>query len=138
MSLYQKFATDPNLETGAGVTLDYGDVKITIHRAGNMNRAYQKALTDKIKPYARMLLAGNLDADKSNQLMAEVYADTIIKGWEGVTDAKGKTLPFTRENVIKLLTDLPDFFVKLQAEADDITNFRKAEIEADAKNSVKS
>lgn len=138
MSLYQKFETDANLETGKGVTLDYGDFTITIHRAGNSNRAYQKALVDKIKPYARMMQAGNLDAEKSNRLMAEVYADTIVKGWSGVTDKKGKELEFTRENVVKVLTDLPDFFQKLQNEAEDVANFRKAEIEADAKNSVKS
>jgi hypothetical protein len=138
MSIYSKFSTDQNLEVGDGVTIDYGDFKITIHRAGGANKAYLKTLNDKIKPYRRMMEAGNMNEDVSKRLLVETYAETVIKGWEGITDEKGKKLPFNRENVIKVMTDLPELFNLVVEESGRIANFQKEATEADAKNSVKS
>jgi hypothetical protein len=138
MSIYDKFSTDQNLESGDGVTIDYGDFKITIHRAGGANKAYLKTLNEKIKPYRRMMEAGNMNEDVSRKMLVETYAETIIKGWEGITDEKGKKLAFTKENVIKVMTDLPELFNMIVAEADRVANFKKEALEADAKNSVKS
>lgn len=138
MSIYDKFSTDQNLESGDGVTIDYGDFKITIHRAGGANKAYLKTLNEKIKPYRRMMEAGNMNEDKQRSMLIETYAETIIKGWDGITDEKGKKLSFTKENVIKVMTELPELFSMIVAEAERVANFRKESIEADAKNSVKS
>ena len=137
-SPYNMFSTDKELETGKGVTIDYGAFKFVIHRAGGANRTYQTALAAKSAPYRRQMSAGTLSDDISTKIMAEVYADTIIKGWDGITDAKGKKIPFTRENVIKLLTDLPELFNAISDEANRLANFRKEELEAEEKNSVKS
>ena len=64
----------------------------------------------------------------------ELYADTLIIGWSGVTDEAGNPLPFNRDNVVKLLTDLPELANDIQAQAVLVSNFRAEEREADAKN----
>jgi len=66
--------------------------------------------------------------------MAEVYAETVLLGWTGVADENGTPLPFTKENCVKLLTDLPDLFRDIQEQAQRVANFRAADLEADAKN----
>lgn len=138
MSIYKKFATDAGLEAEKGVTIDYGDFSITIKRAGGANKEYVKVFSQKVKPYRLMMQAGNMADEKAAQIMAEVYAETVIIDWKGITDENGKKLAFNRENCIKVLTDLPDLFSMIQAEAERVSNFRKEETEAEAKNSVKS
>lgn len=138
MSIYKKFGTNTDLESNAGVTIDFGDFRITLHRAGGSNRSYSKVFQEKIKPYRRMMDAGNLDNETSSRILAETYAKTVIKGWEGITDENGKKIPFNEANCVKVLTDLPDFFLMIQEEAGRLSNFLKEETEAEAKNSVKS
>ena len=132
------FGTDKDLESGAGVTIDLGGVKFTIHRAGGSNRKYAQVLSAKVAPYRRQMQANTLDEAVSTKLMAEVYADTIIIGWEGVLDDKGKKVPYTRENVINALIEYPELFQFIQEEAGRVANFRREELEAEEKNSVKS
>lgn len=134
MSLYKMFETNKDLEAGKGVTIDYGDAKVTIHRAGGANRKYATVLQAKMAPVRYQVEKGTLPDDKSTKLLAEVYAESIIIGWEGVIDADGNVLEFTKENVVKVLTDLPDFFSFIQRESSSFALFRKEEIKADAKN----
>lgn len=135
MSLYKTYATDKNLESGAGVKLEYPDgVSLTIHRAGGSNRKFLQSMDAKIKPHRRQIQLGTIDRDLSDKLIAEVYAESVIKGWSGVTDENGNDLPFTKQNVVKLLLDLPDLFNDIKAQADTLANFRKEELEEEAKN----
>lgn len=138
MSIYKKFATDSTLEADKGVTIDYGDFKFTLRRAGGANKEYSKVFNDKYKPYRKMAEAGNLTDEIATRILVETYAETVIVGWDGITDEKGKKLPFNRENVIKVMTDLPELFNLVIEEATRLANFRKEEIESEAKNSVKS
>ena len=78
---------------------------------------------------------GELDDKTDLRITAEAYAEAVIIGWRGVKDHQGRELPFTKENAVKLLTDLPELFADIRGQAKDIANFRKAAIEADAKNS---
>lgn len=138
MSIYKKFATDAALEADKGVTIDYGDFKFTLRRAGGTNKAYSKVFNDKYKPYRKMAEAGNLTDEIATRILVETYAETVIVGWDGVTDEKGKKLPFNRDNFTKVMTDLPELFNLVIEEATRLANFRKEEIEAEAKNSAKS
>lgn len=139
MSFYNTFETDKNLENGAGVVLDYGvSGKIKIHRAGGFNQKYARVASAKLKPYARQLQTGTSDPDVIKRVMAEIYAEAVIIGWEGVKDKKGKALPYSKENVVKLMLDLPDLFEEIQKQAENLSNFRSEQLEDDAKNSPKS
>jgi hypothetical protein len=135
MNPYQMFQTDKKAETEQGITLDYGSFKFRIVRAGGANRKYTETLNRRLKPYRRQLDNDTMDPDIALRTMAEVYADTVFLGWEDVTGPDGQPLDYCRNNVIKLLTDLPDLFRDLQAQANQAATFRAVEREEEAKNS---
>ena len=135
-SFYDAFTTDKNLESGAGVDLDYGDCGvITIHRAGGSNKKFGTVFAAKLRPYERQMNMGTLDDGVAERLLAEAYAEAVIVGWRGVKGESGKNLSFNKDNVVKLLLDLPELFRDIQEQAQKTSNFRKAEVEDEAKNS---
>ncbi|MDY0212552.1 MAG: hypothetical protein RBR06_06065 [Desulfuromonadaceae bacterium] len=134
MNLYKAFKADGNMEKD-GIDLPYGEgVSIRIARAGGSNSRYGKLLGERLKPHRRQMDNGTLDDKVAERIMAEVYADAVLVGWQGVTDADGAPLEFSRDNCIRLLLDLPELFRDIQEQAGRVANFRKAELEADAKN----
>jgi len=133
MNLYQQFSTNDGMEKG-GIDLAYGDVKIRVARAGGSNHKYGKSITERMKPFKRAYETGTLSDEDSDKIMREVYADSIILGWENVTDKDGNYLEFNRENCIKLMSDLPELFRDIMAQSQKVANYRIEEIEADAKN----
>lgn len=139
MSLYNQFGTDKKVEK-EGVILQYGNtadgkpIQIKICRAGGANVAYNKAMEAKTKPYRRQLQNGTLDIEVMTSILREVYADTVVIGWSNVEGADGKSMAFTRENVIKLFTDLPELFADVQEQATNLALFRAEINEQDVKN----
>lgn len=134
-SIYRKFRTDANLEAQEGVELNYGDgMKIKIHRAGGENKNYAKSLRAKLANNRRAL-DETMDEATARKNLAEIYAESIIIGWEGISDEDGKPLEFTRANCIKVLCDLPELFRDIQDASNNAALFRRAEQDADRKNS---
>lgn len=138
-SLYKTFKTDKNLET-AGVDLSYGEnskgeeMLITIARAGGGNKAFQKAMAAKTRPLRRQIETDTASDQVLTKIVIEVYAETVVLDWKGIEDEHGNDLPFSKENVIKLFTDLPDFFADVRSQAQEISIFRADIMEAVAKN----
>lgn len=157
--LYRQFATDPDLERD-GIELFYKtgdrdehgndvDIALRIARAGGGNTKYQKILDHHSKPYRRQIQTESIDPKQLDAIMREVYADSILLGWDTVTtdkdgaeikrvptvpDANGESMSFERKNVIKLFTNLPDLFADVQQSAQKVALFRKDLLEAAAKN----
>jgi hypothetical protein len=134
MGLYDTFGTDANLEAGQGITLEYPDCSITIHRAGGANKKYAQAISNKMKPYARKVQLGTMEEALAYRLLVEAYAEAIVIGWEGVTGKDGKPLPFTKENCITLFMDLPDLFADVRGQAENAAAFKVVQEEEDQKN----
>jgi len=132
-SPYSLFATDNKLETD-GITLDYGAFKIRIARAGGANRKFQQVLEAKLKPHRRQIQTETLADELAHRLIIEAYAEAVLLGWDGVVDAAGQPLAFTRDNAIRLMTDLPDLFRDVQEQATKAALFRKLADEAAEKN----
>jgi len=132
-SPYAHFSTDTSLEK-KGITLDFGDFAIRVARAGGANKKYAKALHTKMKPHRKAFQAGTLDPKVGNNIMAEVYAETIVLGWAGVVDAEGAEMEFNKENCVKLFTDLPELFNQVIADAENYRLFKEEEEEDIAKN----
>jgi hypothetical protein len=130
---YALFASDKTAET-QGIDLDYGPFRITIARAGGSNRKYSLVFERVVGPHRLAIQNGTFDEDASVRLLAQVYAEAIILGWSGVTDAQGQPLEFNTDNCVKLLTDLPDLFSDIQAQAGKAANFRASAVEDAAKN----
>jgi len=132
-NLYHLFGTDQDLEQ-QGFCLEYGSAQFVIARAGGSNNKYQRLLERKLRPYRSAINAGTMDEDLTKRLLAESYAEGIILAWDGVTDTDGNDLPFTKENVVKLLIDLPDLFTEIIQESQRISNFVRVAAEEDAKD----
>jgi hypothetical protein len=149
MGMYDVFETDEDLETN-GVWIDYGEFRVKIASAGQGNKNYVRYAEKKLKPVRRALEAGALSNKRSQAIMADIYARTVILDWEiqdgdeenkmvqGIEDKNGKVIPFTEENVEITLKNLPRLFMDLQEQASSLANFRKEELEGDTKNSKSS
>jgi len=140
MNLYNAFKTNGDLEK-EGVWLEYGDnqggkpVRILIARAGGKNTAFAKALEKATRPYRKALQLGTLDNSVADRLHREVFAKTVVKGWENVEGPDGELMTFTEENVIKLFTDLPDLFADVREQANSVAIYREEVRESDLGNS---
>lgn len=142
MSLYGVFETDLDMEA-SGVWIDYGDFRIRIASAGQGNKNYVRYAEKKLKPVRRAIEAGAMSNDRSQGIMADIYAKTVVLDWEtdgkkGIEARNGKLLPFSIENVEKTLINLPRLFMDLQEQAGSLGNFRKEEQEEEVKNSPSS
>jgi hypothetical protein len=134
MDLYKQFKMNEVCEKD-GITLDYGDgVEIKIARAGGANKKYTKAIERMARKYRRQIQLSTLAEDVAKKLWINIYAETIVLNWKGVKDENGKKLSFSKDNCVKLFTDLPDLFADIQAQAQNLDLFRNEIREIDAKN----
>lgn len=147
MSLYDKFETDRSLEKN-GIDLDYGpNLKlpadsegkhpvtiIRIARAGGSNDQYLKRLEAKAKPHRRSIQHETIEKAQLDTMVKEVYAESVVLGWENVSDRDGNLMEFNKENVLKLFKDLPDLYTDIMEQAQSAALFRLNLREQDAKN----
>lgn len=131
---FQLFETNQNLESGAGVKIEYPGFSIVIHRAGGSNKKFTQVLSTKMKPYRHKFERGLLDDETANKIMIEAYAEAVVVGWEGVRDKNNELLPFTKENVVQLFNALPEFFQDVVKQAQQISNFKEENEKVDEKN----
>tara|TARA_R100001143_G_scaffold61312_1_gene61854 strand:- start:2174 stop:2602 length:429 start_codon:yes stop_codon:yes gene_type:complete len=142
--MYDTFETDGNLEQN-GVWLDYGDFRMLIASAGQGNKNYVRYAEKKLKPVRRAMEAGALSNERSMALMADIYSKTIVLDWQvrnadgeweqGIEDKEGNIIAFNQENVEDAFRNLPRLFMDVQEQAQSLSNFRRAELEDETKNS---
>lgn len=128
MDIFASFATNEDLEkNGARVDLGQG---ASIRVARSNSRAYSKLLAKLVEQNKAVLDKGDDTADaKSDEIMVEVMAQTLLKGWDGLK-YKGKTLPYSLENA-RLVLNHKDFRRVVAQHSDNFENFR-AQAEAEA------
>jgi hypothetical protein len=141
--MYQQYETNPVLEQ-EGVWADYGSFRIKVAHSGGANKKYSSAMELKTRPYRKAIQAGSFSEDRALPILIEVYADTIIKGWEiqsstgewikGIHSKTGEVLPVTKENIVYALTALPKLFEDIQEMSKSITAYREEILEEDSKN----
>ena len=146
MSMYSAFKTDGRLEQeGRWLEYDYGDSKfrVLLARAGGSNRRYEKTMEVIAREHRAKLKTGMMSNDQSTTILRDVFAKSIVLGWETWVDGKfvpgiegpdGKLLPFSRDNVVETFTNLPDLFDDLREQAANFQLFRADELETEAKN----
>lgn len=129
-NLYEQFGTDTNLEQD-GVVLSFGGPSFRVRRAGGANRKYKAVFNAKMRPHARALANDSLGEEKSNELLLDIFFDSIMVGWQDVTDREGNELEYNRANFSKLMKDLPDLWGTLREEAGNVKNFQAQTAEED-------
>ncbi len=131
--LYEIFETDCDLET-KGLILKYGEIEVTIARAGGANRKFASVMEQKMRPYRSSINTGTMEETLAQKLLAEAYSESVILGWKGVKGRDGKAIPFNKTNVVKVLLDLPDFFNDIREQSERVANFTVGEASVDAKS----
>lgn len=137
--IYAQYKTDPKVEQ-EGVVLELGlnqrgeMAALRIARAGGANVAFSKLVEQKLKPHKRAVQTDSLDKAVADNIMKDVYASTVVVGWENMEDENGEPLEFTKDNVLKVLNDLPDLWADVQATSLKASLYREQVREADAKN----
>jgi len=92
-------------QTVDSVEEDYHGVTLKIARSNSSQfRNKFRALT---RPYKRQIEAGTLQDDKSDALLCEALAGTVLIGWTGAFP-DGEEHPFTEENAKQLLLNDQD------------------------------
>jgi hypothetical protein len=148
--------TDASKEL-AGVPLDFGEFRVTLRRQGGANEAYEKELEKAIKPFRAALRAGVFPKAKEEALVFGVFARACVVKWETLAstlspaslkggpepradgfvdgiDFRGKLVPCTEENLVRLFTALPGVYLDVRAAATGEQLFRLEQREADAGN----
>lgn len=123
-NVYDIFKTDKKLEAEKGIELDYEDFSFQILRASSANKKFMKSYSKITKKYEKQLDRGILGPEKNEKIMHRLYAESIVIGWKGIKDEKGKEIPFSSENCIKLFVDLPELYLVIHQEANNMNNFR--------------
>lgn len=122
-TLFDTFKTNEDLEkNGVWYEIQPG-VRFLVARAGGSNKAYQRALSAKMKPYQRQYQNGTLDPEVAQNLLRDVFIDSVLLGWEGVTDREGQPLEFDHNNAQWLFRELPDLYDALSDEATKVSNY---------------
>lgn len=117
--------TDLKRET-EGAWVDYRPgVRLRIARVNNPN--YDALLRKLGKPYRSQLRREDLAGDVLDDIVRKVFAETVLLDWEGIEDDDGKPVPYSKEQALAYLTDIPDFYRDVQELAGQAALFRIAE-----------
>lgn len=134
MDLFSKFKTDAEKERdGVWVPLD-GEGRIRVARTNNP--LYRESLVRKVSRYKTATKSKVIPEDDWLDIVNELVAETILVGWEGITE-KGQPLPYSVENAKRVLTELKDFREMVLSIADNMDNFKEELDEGTEKNSVR-
>lgn len=134
IDFFNTFATDATKEAkGTETTMPgCGDTKFIVARAGNA--AYNRLLASLYKRNRAILDSKGEEANaKSDQILAEVYAKTILLGWSGTLLIKGVATPYSEEAAKSLLL-LKDFRAVVESVASDMNTFKAVQDDEDVKN----
>lgn len=139
-TIYDLFKTEADLEQHG---IDYQltkNIKFRLARAGGANSKFTRAIDVKTRGLRKQIQAisdGKHDQDTLDlleELTQEAFAETVILGWEGVTNEEGEHLDFTKDNAMKLFKDMPDLWSEIRDTAMKMANFQAEALEEDAGN----
>lgn len=146
MSMYKNFGTEKSLEI-EGVWTNYGEFRVKIAHAGGGNKQFLTYGEQAMKPFRRAIENGSFPRERMEALLFDIYAKTIVKGWEvntgepgeeiwqeGIEGPKGDIIPFTQNNVLETFKALPALFYDFKDVAESIAAYRVADLEDEAKN----
>lgn len=133
INLYAKYGSDRTKEqNGTPFYIDKEtDTYIIVGRWTSRNIEHTKAQAEVTLKYADYP-----DGDREREeARTKVFAKYLVKGWNNIIDKDGNDLPFTTENAIALLLDLPDLVNEMVDFALNRTNYPIDSVEKATKNS---
>lgn len=126
----ETYVTDKDREASTGIWFKFPEGRrFLCLRAGGSNRKFLRAFQTAIKPYRRQMDRGTMDPDKSDEIMREVYARTVILDWDGIKDSAGQAVPFSTPNVVEFMSAFPELFNDLVTLCSDAAQFSEEALE---------
>lgn len=124
-NLHSMFKTSATHET-QGVWFEIApDVSFHLRRFGGANSdVFKQAMAKYHKPYARLIQNNSLPAEKETEIMTKVFIDVSLVDWKGV-EIDGKEAEYSKENALKLFTELPELASELVTYASEVDHFRE-------------
>ena len=119
-----KFLIDENNPAEGSVTLRELDGKTS-----KENRVKSRAVRTEYENHVKRTVEYT-DEDKATEL----FYDSIIVDWDGITDMKGKPIPCTKEMKVKLVMEDPEFSRLIHDFYAQLTSMSKTHAEEAAKN----
>lgn len=121
------FATSQSKENEGTLTTLPG-CGATLWRIARMgNATYNRLLSNAYKLHKTALAADTPAAEaKGNELLAEIYAGSILLGWQGEIPFQGKKHTYSKALATTLLK-MKDFRALVEAAASDYNTFREAQ-----------
>lgn len=99
-----------------------GGARVKIARINN--KQYKQVVRRKFKASKAVLEnEDDVAAELSEELMIEVYAETIVKDWEGLR-LKGKEVPFSKANALHILQTAKSFRERVKNYAEEEESYR--------------
>lgn len=131
INLYAKYGSDRQKEkTGVPFYIDKdSDTYILVGRWCARNVEHLKAQAEV------SLRMADVDENEREEARTRVFAEHLITGWNNIVDKDGNDLPFSRENAVALLADLPDLVNELVNFSLDRENYDLDSVETATKNS---
>lgn len=139
MNLYKKFKTDSDKsENGVWVEFPVDESNknpaFLISYMAFSNKKYKKCFESRSRPFLRQIEMKTLSNNKAQEIEMDVFIDSILLDWRNIHDENGKIMQFSRENITKLFTDLPELYEKVKEIAQDRELFLQTDFESSAKN----
>jgi hypothetical protein len=142
-NLFAMYGSDKNLETkGKWIVLgpDENATAFLIARAGGANTKFSKLLAEKLRPWQKLI---QHNARKPTQevldiitkMQKETFVEACLLDWRNVRiEESGENVPYSPEAAFKLFDQLPDLFLDLFNQADQVQTFQHDSLEDEAGN----
>ena len=124
-----RYSVDTTLEN-EGVWVDFGDdimVKVTRENTDEAQK-YRQKIMHKYRTHRKV------PDEILTDLATKVLAHVLVKDWKGITDEKGKEMPFTPENAYKIFSEYKDFRDDVSSATQEREFFKQEEVADQAKN----
>lgn len=105
---------------------------LLIGRAGGANSEWERAVEKLARKFGKRVRQPT--GRKLLALMRPLYARHVVLGWRGVKDSDGNEIPFSPSAAEELLKEFPDLYDEVIARSNDLSLFRKEQLEADSGN----
>jgi hypothetical protein len=116
-----------------GKWFDYPESDLRVKLASVHSPRYQKALRRKFGSARAEIGGGVIDEDREDELTNEAIAETILLGWENLTE-NGKPVEYSPEAAVKILNRAPRLYSFVMRTATREGQFVAATDEAQVEN----
>lgn len=122
--------TDRDAEVQGVWTPDLGKgLKLKLGRMGNVE--YEKGILKYTQEHMNAFGQLDMEQDVAQDALLDVYARTILLGWEGLSENEVQ-VEYSYDNAVRIMREYPEFFKLVKAQASRLELFKTKATEEDA------